>query len=139
MHEPTAPVEDVGLGPPGADPLLGSDWDRRDVVSRLLKLGAVSLALAVSSGGAMAAATSALAADNGTKSKHRYGMVIDTRRCVGCDACVVACKQENKTPPGVSYTVVLENGFGERPDDRPLFMTKPCFHCEHPPACRSAR
>lgn len=65
--------------------------------------------------------------------KHRYGMVIDTRRCVGCDACVVACKQENKTPPGVAYTVVLENGFGERPDDRPLFMTKPCFHCEHPP------
>src|SRR3990172_7033190 len=60
-------------------------------------------------------------------------MVIDTRRCVGCDACVAACKAENKTPPGVSYTIVLENGFGERPDDRPLFLTKPCFQCEHPP------
>jgi molybdopterin-containing oxidoreductase family iron-sulfur binding subunit len=63
----------------------------------------------------------------------RYGMVIDTRRCVGCKACVVACKAENKTPPGVSYTVVLDGVLGNRPDDKPLFMTKPCFHCEHPP------
>jgi molybdopterin-containing oxidoreductase family iron-sulfur binding subunit len=60
-------------------------------------------------------------------------MVIDTRRCVGCRACVVACKAENKTPPGVSYTVVVEQALGNRTDDKPLFMTKPCFHCEHPP------
>lgn len=64
---------------------------------------------------------------------YRYGMVIDTRRCVGCRSCMVACKTENKTPPGVSYTVVVEEGLHELPDDRPLFMTKPCFHCEHPP------
>jgi molybdopterin-containing oxidoreductase family iron-sulfur binding subunit len=63
----------------------------------------------------------------------RYGMVIDTRRCVGCKACVVACKAENKTPPGVAYTVVVEEAAGNNLDDRPLFMTKPCFHCEHPP------
>jgi molybdopterin-containing oxidoreductase family iron-sulfur binding subunit len=65
--------------------------------------------------------------------KYRYGMVIDTRRCVGCKACMVACKMENKTPAGVSYTVVVDQAWGERPDDRPLFMTKPCFHCEYPP------
>jgi molybdopterin-containing oxidoreductase family iron-sulfur binding subunit len=65
--------------------------------------------------------------------KHRYGMVIDTRRCVGCKACVLACKQENKTPPGVNYCVVTQNTLGDRPDDRPVFTSKPCFHCEHPP------
>ena len=64
--------------------------------------------------------------------KFNYGMVIDTRRCVGCKACVAACKMENKTPPGVSYTVVLDE-LMDRPEDKPVFMTKPCFHCEHPP------
>lgn len=60
-------------------------------------------------------------------------MVIDTRRCVGCEACVIACKAENKTPPGVNYILVTKNAFGERPDEKPLFTPKPCFHCEKPP------
>ena len=30
----------------------------------------------------------------------RYGMVIDTVRCVGCMDCVVACKTENDVPEG---------------------------------------
>ena len=67
------------------------------------------------------------------ESKHRYGMVIDTQRCVGCRACVLACKSENKTPPGVNYILVTENLLGPRPDDKPVFTPKPCFHCEHPP------
>lgn len=29
----------------------------------------------------------------------RLGMIIDTRRCYGCLACVVACKAANATPP----------------------------------------
>ena len=30
----------------------------------------------------------------------RFGMVIDTRQCVGCMDCVVACKTENDVPDG---------------------------------------
>ena len=30
----------------------------------------------------------------------RFGMVIDTKRCVGCMDCVVACKTENDVPDG---------------------------------------
>jgi len=110
---------------------------RRELLERLSILGASALAAAMAGGavidmigvrGAFAASATAP-----VKRKFRYGMVIDTRRCVGCKACVVACKAENKTPPGVSYTIVLDNAIGNRPDDKPIFMTKPCFHCENPP------
>lgn len=109
---------------------------RRQMLDRLLKLGAGSLALAIATGSGLAPLVSAMADTDDKKQKHRYGMVIDTRRCVGCKACMVACKTENKTPPGVSYTVVVENGFGNRPGDRPLFLTKPCFHCDEPPCTK---
>jgi hypothetical protein len=44
----------------------------------------------------------------------------------------VACKAENKTPPGVSYTAIFVAVTGNQPDEKPFFMTKPCFHCENP-------
>ena len=28
----------------------------------------------------------------------RYGMAIDTTRCVGCQTCTVSCKLSNKVP-----------------------------------------
>jgi len=113
---------------------------RRQLVERLFGMGASALAVALSAGGTLSnlaapepARAATPAAGIATKRRFRYGMVIDTRRCVGCRACVVACKAENKTPPGVSYTVVVEQALGNRTDDKPLFMTKPCFHCERPP------
>jgi molybdopterin-containing oxidoreductase family iron-sulfur binding subunit len=116
----------------------GSSLSRRELIDHLGKIGATALAAAM--GGAAAASLlstevqAARAAEAAPQARqYRYGMVIDTRRCVGCRACVVACKAENKTPPGVAYTVVLEGVLGNRPDDKPLFMTKPCFHCENPP------
>lgn len=106
--------------------------DRRELVGHLARMGATGLAAAL---GALPVVPVAQAAAPAipVKRKYRYGMVIDTRRCVGCNSCAVACKIENKTPPGVSYTVVVDEAVGDRADDRPLFMTKPCFHCEHPP------
>lgn len=109
------------------DPTL-SPMERREMLGLLGKwLGGAVIGATVWKAG------EALAASATTKRKHRYGMVIDTRRCVGCRACMVACKAENKTPPGVFYTVVFDQVIEPRIDDKPLFMTKPCFHCGHPP------
>ena len=67
------------------------------------------------------------------ESRKRYGMVIDLQRCVACRACTVACKQENKTPPGIFYTYVTEEEMGQYPTVRRINLPGPCFHCENPP------
>ncbi len=108
------------------------EMTRRGMIGYLNRIGAGGLAAAVAGGGITAMACD-LAARPAQGRQFRYGMVIDTRRCVGCKACVVACKAENKTPPGVNYMLVLNNMIGERPNDKPLFTAKACYHCGAPP------
>jgi molybdopterin-containing oxidoreductase family iron-sulfur binding subunit len=111
----------------------GPAMDRRELVDHLLAVGATALAGIFLTGAGAAVAASGSAPQAEVRRKCRYGMVIDTRRCVGCRACMVACKAENSTPPGVFCTVVFDQVVEPRIDDKPLYMTKPCFHCEHPP------
>ena len=66
-----------------------------------------------------------------------WGMVIDLAKCVGCDSCTVACKAENRTPPGVTYNVVLEQETGAYPNVR--IEAIPACSARTPPACRYAR
>lgn len=108
---------------------------RREFLEYLVKAGAGALAVAMGTRGAMEILSRPKAyAASPTRRKFRYGMVVDTKRCVGCKACVVACKAENKTPPGLNYNEVMEYALKqEDPNDKPFFMTKPCYHCENPP------
>ncbi|GAE43795.1 molybdopterin oxidoreductase [Mesobacillus boroniphilus JCM 21738] len=46
----------------------------------------------------------------------KWAMIIDLKKCVGCDTCTVSCKAENRTPPGISYNVVMESLEGEFPN-----------------------
>ncbi len=62
-----------------------------------------------------------------------WGMVIDVRRCIGCHACTVACKAENKTPPNVAYNVVIEEELGTYPNVSRRFLPRPCMQCAKPP------
>ena len=66
-------------------------------------------------------------------SSPRWGMVIDLQKCVGCDSCTVACKAENRTPPGVSYNVVVEEHTGTFPNVRHVNIPRPCMQCDNPP------
>lgn len=63
----------------------------------------------------------------------KWAMVIDLQKCVGCDSCTVACKAENRTPPGISYNVVLEQETGEFPNVRRTNVPRPCMQCDNPP------
>jgi molybdopterin-containing oxidoreductase family iron-sulfur binding subunit len=64
--------------------------------------------------------------------ERHWGMVIDTRKCVGCHACTVACIAENNLPPGVVYRPVIteESGTEARPGLR--FIPRPCMQCDNP-------
>jgi Fe-S-cluster-containing dehydrogenase component len=63
----------------------------------------------------------------------RYGFVIDHRRCIGCHACTVACKEENRVPLGAFRTWVKYVEKGTFPDTRRYFSVLRCNHCDDAP------
>ncbi len=65
--------------------------------------------------------------------KKRYAMAVDTHRCVGCQACVLACKAENQLPEnGFRDWLVFETN-GKFPELRMEIRSERCHHCENAP------
>lgn len=63
----------------------------------------------------------------------RYGMLIDNHRCIGCGACVVACKQTNGTTKGVYWCNVYTKETGIYPNAKINVLAAGCMHCENAP------
>lgn len=63
----------------------------------------------------------------------RYGMVVDTRRCVGCNACVIACKTENDLPEEVYRDWIVMETRGVFPDLTQEIRSERCMHCTDAP------
>ena len=94
-------------------------------------------------GGAAVAATTAVMVpkqeataatpDDPGESSHRWAMLIDLRKCIGCQACSVACSMENDVPLGYHRTIVstYEIDFGDTA--RRATLPRLCNHCENPP------
>jgi len=64
--------------------------------------------------------------------KRHWSMLIDLRKCVGCQGCTVACVQENKLPPGIVYRPVKEEVRGQYPNVTKQFLPRPCMQCDKP-------
>jgi formate dehydrogenase iron-sulfur subunit len=108
-----------------------------------LKLAALT-PLALSGGEAAATPEKA---DEATGTEEFVGMLIDTTRCIGCQACEVACAEQN----GLPYPDVSQLEPGERKATTTLYtpvsrfdttkgrvyVKKACMHCNQP-ACVSA-
>ncbi len=74
---------------------------------------------------------------------HQWGMVIDSDRCTGCQACVVACQAENNVTINDEETfqrhrakewIRIERYWeGEFPNVKARFLPVLCQHCQNAP------
>jgi len=60
-------------------------------------------------------------------------MAVDTKRCVGCNACVLACKAENKLPPGGYRDWITTETRGVFPHLTMEIRSERCNHCDDAP------
>lgn len=69
----------------------------------------------------------------------RYAMVVDLRKCVGCQACTVGCSIENQAPIGQfrttvkQYEVTLDDGTTVQRESKAFMLPRLCNHCDNPP------
>ncbi len=66
-------------------------------------------------------------------SRKRYVMVVDTKKCVACKACVLACKAENNVPDGYCRDWIVEEVRGVFPNLTAENRSERCNHCSNPP------
>jgi molybdopterin-containing oxidoreductase family iron-sulfur binding subunit len=78
-----------------------------------------------------------------TSAEPRYGMAVDTERCIGCWSCAVICKSENNVPLGMWWNRILTAGERldrpERDEHGRLAMhwvPLACQHCDDPPCLK---
>lgn len=66
---------------------------------------------------------------------HRYAMLIDLRRCIGCQSCTVSCAIENQTPQGEFRTTVNQYQVRRENSDvvTNVLLPRLCNHCDNPP------
>jgi DMSO reductase iron-sulfur subunit len=63
----------------------------------------------------------------------QYGFFIDLSRCIGCNACVIACKQWHNLEPGpAKWMRVYQWEKGAFPDIEVHTLPLMCMHCQNP-------
>ena len=82
---------------------------------------------------AASVAAPALAA---TADRPHWAMLIDVRKCIGCQACTVSCIMENAVPEGSFRTVVSTYSVALTDGTQPAgtyVLPRLCNHCDNPP------
>ncbi len=109
------------------------DHIRRSLLGQLARLSAGAALMPLSSV-ASAGINSQPPRREGDPTK-RYGMLIDLRQCIGCQACTVSCHIENDAPMGKFRTTVsqYEVEHQESGELATFMLPRLCNHCENPP------
>ena len=72
----------------------------------------------------------ASASGEGEEGPHKWVMVIDQSKCVGCGHCTLACRAHNDVPPEISWNRVIQSG---TVNGEPVYISRPCMQCENAP------
>jgi Fe-S-cluster-containing dehydrogenase component len=67
----------------------------------------------------------------------RYAMAVDTRRCVGCNACVLGCKAENALPEDGFRDWITTETRGRFPGLHMEIRSERCNHCSDAPCVQA--
>ena len=59
----------------------------------------------------------------------RYALVIDSKKCINCKTCVVACRAEYNIPLTYSRPWIDEETRGTWPKLMAVFQPEQCHHC----------
>ena len=62
----------------------------------------------------------------------KFGIIVNVDKCVGCHACAIACKEENRVAPGIFYERIHREENIEK--NVISYFRMSCMHCENP-AC----
>ncbi|AWJ93591.1 tetrathionate reductase subunit B (plasmid) [Azospirillum baldaniorum] len=98
-----------------------------------LGAGAATIGAATVAAMPAAAAPSAAPLRRDGNPAHRWAMVVDVRKCVGCQACTVACIMENDVPENSFRTIVSTYEVTEQGKAGSYMLPRLCNHCEDPP------
>lgn len=63
----------------------------------------------------------------------KWGMVIDLKKCIGCYACMITCKQVHFLPPNMFWNRILVDEIGEYPQVRKRIYPILCNQCAEAP------
>jgi Fe-S-cluster-containing dehydrogenase component len=66
----------------------------------------------------------------------RYGMAIDTTKCIGCHSCRVACQNQNGLDYKETFNWIKNREQGVYPSFDKEYIPLQCNHCENAPCQR---
>ncbi|TWA91866.1 tetrathionate reductase beta subunit [Azospirillum brasilense] len=98
-----------------------------------LGAGAATIGAATAAAVPAAAAPGAASLRRDGDPAHRWAMVVDMGKCVGCQACTVACIMENDVPENSFRTIVSTYEVTEQGKAGSYMLPRLCNHCEKPP------
>ena len=93
---------------------------------------------AITVGTALAPAPAVAAVAGQGDGNQRWAMVIDVKKCIGCQACTVACIMENDVPENSFRTIVSTYEVHEGKRTGTYMLPRLCNHCANPvciPVC----